>query len=416
VAALLVSIYLAAAFIAAVVAVVIARRRSVPGGRWLVLLMAAAAFWALCDAVELAAGTPVGRRRVSQVQYLGVVMAAPAFLEAALALARRPPSRLLRWAIWTVPLLTLPIAWTSAWHGWLWTSIELTGGVGEPAIYRYGPWFWLLTAQNYALLLAGTVAIAVAAGQVRRPFRGPLWVLVAAVCLPWAGHAAYAFKLGPWVGLNWASVSLIAMGTILGWAVWGEGLLDVLPRTREALLEGIADGVIQLGPDGSLRSANPAARRIVGTGSEGEISPYLLEFLRQAGASGGRGREVRVPGDTPRWLEVRSDSVADRWGEPAGDLVLIHDITERKLLEAEREELIAELQKALAEVRSLEELLPVCARCKKVRDDGGYWDQLDRYLKRRARVRFSHGICPECAEDLYGHLHLPEGEAGTGEG
>lgn len=412
----LIAVYLSAALVAAGVALVIARRRSVPGGRWLVLLMAAGAFWVLCDAVELLMATPEGRRRVSQVQYLGVVLAAPAFLEAALALARRPPSRVLRWVIWTIPLLTLPIAWTSAWHGWLWTSIELTGGVGDPAVYRYGPWFWLLTGQNYLLLLAGTVAIAVAARQVRPPFRGPLWVLLLAICLPWAGHVAYAFKLGPWVGLNWAGVSLIALGAILGWAVWGEGLLDVLPRTREALLEGIADGVIQLGADGSLRSANPAARRIVGTGPDGEISPYLLEFLRQAGASGARGREVRVPGEPPRWLEVRSDPVSDRWGEPAGELVLIHDITERKLLEAERESLIAELQQALAEVRSLEELLPVCARCKKVRDDGGYWDQLDLYLKRRTRVRFSHGICPECAVDMYGHLHLPEGEAGTGGG
>lgn len=208
----LIAVYLSAALVAAGVALVIARRRSVPGGRWLVLLMAAGAFWVLCDAVELLMATPEGRRRVSQVQYLGVVLAAPAFLEAALALARRPPSRVLRWVIWTIPLLTLPIAWTSAWHGWLWTSIELTGGVGDPAVYRYGPWFWLLTGQNYLLLLAGTVAIAVAARQVRPPFRGPLWVLLLAICLPWAGHVAYAFKLGPWVGLNWAGVSLIALG------------------------------------------------------------------------------------------------------------------------------------------------------------------------------------------------------------
>lgn len=410
---LLVAIYLAAGVLAAGVAGLIARRRTVAGGRWLVLLMAAAAWWALMDAVELGMATTEGRRRASQVQYLGIVLAAPAFLEAALALARRSVGSLGRILVWAVPLLTLPVAWTSAHHGWLWRSIELTGGVGQPALYQYGPWFWVLTTQNYLLLLAGTLVLLRAARQVRRPFRGPLWVLVLAVALPWAGHAAYTLKLGV-AGLNWASVSLIAMGAFLAWAVWGEGLLDVLPRTREALLEGISDGVLLLAPDGSLRSANPAARRVLGSGPDQEVSPYLVEYLRAEGAEGKKAREVRLPGDPPRWLDVRCDPVSDRWGEPAGTLMLLQDITPRKDLEAEREELITELQQALADVRTLEELLPVCARCSKVRDDGGYWEQLDRYLKRRTRVRFSHGICPQCATDLYGTLHLPDEESTEG--
>ncbi len=407
-------VYLVAAAVATAVAVLLGLRRSIPGGRWLVLLMGSAAFWALMDAVELGMATVEGRRIVSQFQYLGVVLAAPAFVEAALGLARRRPPAWVRAAIWGVPLLTLPVAWTSAWHGWLWTSIEISGGPGRPATYRYGPWFWLLTAHNYLLLVAGTFLVATAARQVSRPFRGPLWVLLLAIALPWAGNALYVFKVGPLVGLNWAAVSLIGMGTILAWAVWGRGLLDDLPRTRDALLEGISDGVLVLGPDGTLRSANPAARRIVGTGEGGEISPYVLEFLRAEGAPEEGGREVQLPGLPGRWLDVRSAPVSDRWGEPAGRLVLLRDISGRKALEAEREELIVELQAALAEVRALEELLPVCARCEKVRDDEGYWDRLDRYVKRRTRVRFTHGICPECATELYGDLHLDEDERDGG--
>ena len=62
------------------------------------------------------------------------------------------------------------------------------------------------------------------------------------------------------------------------------------------------------------------------------------------------------------------------------------------------------LQKALAEVKKLSGLLPICASCKKVRDDKGYWNQIESYIRDRSEVDFSHSICPECAEKLYPDL------------
>ena len=59
------------------------------------------------------------------------------------------------------------------------------------------------------------------------------------------------------------------------------------------------------------------------------------------------------------------------------------------------------LKKALAEVEVLSGLLPICASCKKIRDDKGYWNQLETYFEDHSEVLFSHGICPDCAEDLY---------------
>jgi PAS domain-containing protein len=77
------------------------------------------------------------------------------------------------------------------------------------------------------------------------------------------------------------------------------------------------------------------------------------------------------------------------------------DITLQKLAALERERLIAELQRALAEVKTLSRLLPMCANCKKIRDDQGYWTQVEAYLGQRAGVSFSHGICPDCLAELY---------------
>ena len=67
----------------------------------------------------------------------------------------------------------------------------------------------------------------------------------------------------------------------------------------------------------------------------------------------------------------------------------------------ERENIILELQDALAEVITLRGIIPICSSCKKVRDDKGYWNQLESYIRDHSEADFSHSICPECAKELY---------------
>ncbi len=80
--------------------------------------------------------------------------------------------------------------------------------------------------------------------------------------------------------------------------------------------------------------------------------------------------------------------------------------TVRHVLKVEKELLHErnELQKALSEIKTLSGLLPICASCKKIRDDKGYWNQIELYIRDRSDAEFSHSICPICAEKLYGHL------------
>lgn len=80
---------------------------------------------------------------------------------------------------------------------------------------------------------------------------------------------------------------------------------------------------------------------------------------------------------------------------------MAHDITEHKQVEDERERLIKELQKALAEIKQLSGLLPICSGCKKIRDDKGYWNQIEEYISDHSEAIFSHGLCPECLKKLY---------------
>ncbi len=69
--------------------------------------------------------------------------------------------------------------------------------------------------------------------------------------------------------------------------------------------------------------------------------------------------------------------------------------------EEERERLIRELENALAEIKTLRGIIPICSSCKKIRDDEGYWHQVEVYIRDHSEAEFSHGICPECAKKLY---------------
>ena len=81
---------------------------------------------------------------------------------------------------------------------------------------------------------------------------------------------------------------------------------------------------------------------------------------------------------------------------------LIVDISKVEFAEAKEERQIAELTSALAMVKALHSLLPICSSCKKIRDDKGYWQQIDAYIAGHfSAIEFTHGICPDCAKRLY---------------
>ncbi len=112
----------------------------------------------------------------------------------------------------------------------------------------------------------------------------------------------------------------------------------------------------------------------------------------------------RLAGGAIRDVEVYSGPI-----EVKGRQLLysqIHDITSRIKVETEREELVEQLQDALANIKTLSGLLPICSKCKKIRDDSGYWRQIEEYISQQSEAQFSHGICPECAAELYPGLDL----------
>lgn len=82
-------------------------------------------------------------------------------------------------------------------------------------------------------------------------------------------------------------------------------------------------------------------------------------------------------------------------------LCLVTDVSARRAIEDENRRLLEELRAALAEVKRLSGLLPICASCKKIRDPQGRWQAIEEYVTSHSEAEFSHGICPECAKKLY---------------
>ncbi|MGB3210366.1 MAG: FIST N-terminal domain-containing protein [Desulforhopalus sp.] len=105
-------------------------------------------------------------------------------------------------------------------------------------------------------------------------------------------------------------------------------------------------------------------------------------------------------GETPQFLKYETKQVQD--------LQALHRLVETSA--EEREALIKELQSALAEIKTLRGFIPICAKCKSIRDDKGFWNQIEQYIQQHTQAQFSHGLCPGCAADLYPEIFDNDGQ------
>ena len=172
---------------------------------------------------------------------------------------------------------------------------------------------------------------------------------------------------------------------------------------------------------GHFKRLNPAWETTLGFTRQELMSKPFIEFVHPDDRERtlNQNRSVRA-GAQARHFENRylCKDGSYRWllwnATPDTDRRVIYsvarDITSRKQVEDERDRLLAELQTALAEVKTLRAFLPICAYCKNVRDDENYWHSVEVYVSTHTNTRFSHGICPSC----YTKVVEPDLQTGTG--
>ncbi|MHB8834655.1 MAG: sigma-54-dependent transcriptional regulator [Candidatus Methylomirabilia bacterium] len=194
----------------------------------------------------------------------------------------------------------------------------------------------------------------------------------------------------------------------------------------EEVTQGITEGILLLSKDCRILWANKAALEQAGltlpeiagkschevshnreTPCEPPDDPCPLPELLRTGTAkmtqhthfGKDGNRISV--------EVNVYPIRNTRGEINRIIHVARDVTERRRLEEERERMILELQEALNKVKTLSGLLPICASCKKIRDDKGYWNQIEGYIQSHSEAMFTHGICPECTKKFFPEVTKP---------
>lgn len=192
---------------------------------------------------------------------------------------------------------------------------------------------------------------------------------------------------------------------------------DTLSIVIDAINSSIS-GMIVTDLTGIIRYANPSfcrmfeysADEVIGKDAAGLFSSTEIrtfsDVIAISDMSQDFSQEFVVERNTGASLivEVSASNVTSLSGKTVGRMASFLDITHRKTMETDREQLIKKLQHALDTIKILKGIIPICASCKKIRDDKGYWNILENYLKEHSEAIFSHGICPDCCEKLYpGH-------------
>lgn len=216
------------------------------------------------------------------------------------------------------------------------------------------------------------------------------------------------------------SVAIIAGGYIMSRAFAAEKRLENELRAAKQYLSTIIETaptcVKLLASDGSLLFMNRAGLDMIEADTLDQVKgqqvvSLISEQYQQAfssltessfrGASGSMEFEMTGLKGRPLWLETRAVPLLDGKGAIHASLGITRNITDMKIKEQERAALVEELQNALKNVKKLNGLLPICAACKKIRDDRGYWNQIEAYISSHSHAVFTHSICPDCSKELY---------------
>ncbi len=243
------------------------------------------------------------------------------------------------------------------------------------------------------------------------------------------GSAIYFIK--PLTGIEIPRVPsffTMLLELLLGYAVWKFGLLDLNPATAvKNIVETMSDLLVIIDRNRRIVSYNNVVLRLscyqhediidnhVNKLFSGNGLKYLFDRLDATAVDNVTKKPVdhyivRQVEDT--LVTKKSETIPvnisvsilhEKDGEKAGYVLVARDITSQKIAEDEKNKLIAELREAMENVKTLKGFIPICAKCKKVRDDQGYWSQIEKYISEHSEALISHGICPECAQELYGN-------------
>jgi PAS domain S-box-containing protein len=186
-------------------------------------------------------------------------------------------------------------------------------------------------------------------------------------------------------------------------------------RRYSMLFDTVPIGLYRATPSGVILDANASLVEMLGYPAEDLLlnvnaadlyaQPEDFRLWHQAmerdGVVRGFETQLRCYNGSLCWVQDCAKAIRDPYTQEVFFEGSLQDISDRKKAEQEREQLISELQEALAKVKTLSGLLPVCASCKKIRDDEGYWNPMEVFIQGHSDAEFTHSFCPDCMKQLY---------------
>ncbi|MCP4552766.1 MAG: PAS domain S-box protein [Bacteroidetes bacterium] len=184
-----------------------------------------------------------------------------------------------------------------------------------------------------------------------------------------------------------------------------------------AIFQSTADGILVVNEEGRIVFHNERFQELwripddlINSGDDEKLLDFVLAQLSNADVFFAKVHTLyKTDKEDFDILYLIDERIFERYSRPlfqvgkiAGRVWSFRDVTEKKQSEKEREKLILDLQRALNEVKTLRGIIPICSSCKKIRDDKGSWNQIEQYIHEHSDATFSHGICQECSDKLYG--------------
>lgn len=353
------NIYTIALFLSALVsgglAVYAWRRRSVTGGPQLTLLMLAVAVWSLCVALEGVTTVRFWKVFWSAASYLGSQSTPVLFLLAVLRYTQKDVwlTRRRIALLWIIPFVSVVMAFTNGLHGLLWTKVTLTNTVaGVTGVYTHGPWYWVAIAYAYALVIVGIVALLSAVVHLPRPYSWQAMMLVFATLVPVAAHLVYAFYPSLVEGLDITPIAFTVTGVLVVIAVSRYRLFDLRPIASNVLYDGIRDAMVAVDAHDRVVDMNLAAQDLTGEPADRAIGRPATEVLRaipilveqlESGEVDEQGEIQIEQGGRHGYYDLRAWPLRGRRDHLLGRLIVLHDVTEIRLVQEELERINAEL-------------------------------------------------------------------------
>lgn len=331
------------------------RRRDVPPAAYFAVLMAMAFTWSFGYALEVVVVDLPAKLFWANVQYFCFAGCAAMWLAVALHMAGRgswlTSSRLALISI--IPAITVALVWTNDLHGLIRRDVFLdTSGLFPVISKSYGYWYWVLLIYTYALLGATVVLLVRMLLAARGPFRIQPLALLVGLLLPVVCSLAYTFGLSPIRGVDLAPAAISISGIVVAIGIFGFKLFDLAPVARDAVVEGMRDGVITLDNQDRVVDFNAAAETMLEGLSASAIGRHYRESLAPwpdlvdicQDRSKGWAEASLDSGEGQREIEVRVSPLFDRRGFTIGRVILMQDVTERKRAHSE----LLQQQRALA--------------------------------------------------------------------